>query len=411
MKTAPGRAWLSSVRALRNRPFRALWIAFLVSSVGTWMQIVAQSLLVLRLSHGSAFALGCVSLCQASAFFLFALVGGSFADRLDRRRLLIVSQSTLMLLATTLGFLTLLNLITVSVIAGMAFLSGVILSFDQPARAALISTLVPQEDLVNAISLQSAVFNGASVAGPALAGLIIDHIGLSADFFLNALSFGGVIFALALLPTKPGLPPRREKLIRQIKEGLRSVQRDSLLLSSLTLYGMLLFAGPSLPLLLPVLAVGRLHITASTLGFLFAAAGFGAVLGALILGSLHTASLPLARAAVVSWCIALAVAGTSTSVPLTFCALLLLGTSQSIVGSTTSTLLQTRVPPQQRGRVMSLNSLLVMGVRPLGDFPAGALISGIGASFTAVASAAMVGVTGLVIYRRSRLPSRPEGGL
>jgi MFS family permease len=202
-RTTPDRRWPSGLRALQHREFRALWIGFLMSSIGTWMQIVAQSLLVLQLARGSAFALGCVSLSQASAFFLFALVGGGLADRVDRRRLLIATQASLMLLAGMLGFLTSSGIVTVPIIAATAFLSGVILSVDQPARAALVSTLVPQEDLLNAVSLQSAVFNGAAILGPALAGSIVNHVGLSAVFFLNALSFTGILLALMFLAGRP----------------------------------------------------------------------------------------------------------------------------------------------------------------------------------------------------------------
>lgn len=401
----PARPWLSGFRALRHRQFRALWIGFLFSSIGTWMQIVAQSLLVLRLSHGSALALGFVSLSQAAAFFGFALVGGGFADRLDRRRLLIVTQSSLMLLAATLGVLTATGVVTVPVIAAIAFLSGVILSFDQPARAALISTLVPKEDLLNAISLQSAVFNAASIAGPALAGLIVARIGIAADFFLNAFSFSGVLLPLLFLPGDSSRPRSRERLLNQVREALRSVHSDAVLLSALFTYGVLLFLGPSLPLLLPVLALSRLHVGPATLGLLFSAAGIGAVLGALVLGSLPAASSRLAFGAVGSWCVALALVGTGSTVQVTFCALILLGFSQSVVASTTSALLQTRVPAQQRGRAMSLNTLLLMGVRPLGDFAGGVMIFAIGAPLAAVASAVLVAASSLFAYARLKRSS------
>ena len=395
------RGWGYGFRALRHRDFRALWIGLVVSAVGTWMQIVAQSLLVLRLSHGSAFALGCVSLAQACAFLLFALLGGGFADRLNRRRLLIASQSSLGLLATILGFLTTTGVITVPVIAAVAFVSGAILSFDQPARAALLSSVVPPEDLLNAISLQSAVFNGAAIAGPALAGLVVNWIGLAADFFLNSLSFVPVLVALALVPSAPSVAGQREKLINQIREGLEAVRHDPVLVSALASYGILLFAGPSLQLLLPVLAVGRLHVGASMLGFLFSAAGVGAVIGALIVGGVREANVRLARAAIVCWGAALALTGTAIMAPITFCALVVLAACQSIVGSSTSAFLQSRVAAQQRGRVMSLNTLLVMGVRPLGDFPAGAIIAAIGAPITAAGAALVVGIVGWLIYTRA----------
>src|SRR5689334_6995219 len=192
-------SWPVPVRSLRNPDFRILWIGLIISAIGTWMQIVAQSLLVLRLTHNSGFALGLVSLAQACAFFLFALLGGGFADRLQRRRLLLATQTLLMCLALSMGVLTLAGRMQVWMIVIIDFLSGAVLSFDQPARAALISSLVPKEDLLNAISLQSAVFNGASVLGPALAGIIIDLIGLPANFFLNAVSFLAVLTSLRII--------------------------------------------------------------------------------------------------------------------------------------------------------------------------------------------------------------------
>ena len=203
-KLTPSRP--SGLRALRHRDFRALWIGFLLSAVGTWMQIVAQSLLVLRLAHGSAFALGCVSLSQASAFFLFALLGGGLADRVDRRRLLIATETCLMLLAVLLGLLTLKGIVTVPIIAAVAFVSGVILSVDQPARAALVSTLVPHEDLLSAVSLQSAVFNAASIVGPAVAGVIVHAVGLAAIFFVTDLLLFCLLFlSLSLAIVSSGL--------------------------------------------------------------------------------------------------------------------------------------------------------------------------------------------------------------
>lgn len=400
-------------RALRHKEFRLLWGGLLLSAIGTWMQIVAQSLLVLKLSHGSALALGFVSLAQAAAFFLFALIGGGIGDRLDRRRLLLTTQSSLMCIAALLAVLTWTNRVTVPIIAALAFLSGVILSFDQPSRAALVSSLVPNEDILSAISLQSAIFNTASIAGPALAGFVIHFTGLAADFLLNSLSFTGVIIALALLSSGPQLPRRRQKLLEQIREALGSVRRDAMLVGSLCVFGTMLFAGPSLQLLLPVLSVHRLHTNALVLGFLFSAAGIGAVAAALFLAARPAPSMKLFRIAIVCWCAAVIATGASATVALTFSALLLLGASQSIVAASTSAFLQTRVPAEQRGRVMSLNTLLMMGVRPLGDFPAGALISVVGAPITVCIGAGIVAAVAALMNRSfsaatSSTCSRPD---
>ena len=179
-ETPPPPGKLQTFRALRYRDFRLLWIGLIVSSVGTWMQIVAQSLLVLSITHNSAIALGTVSLAQALSFFIFALIGGSIADRIDKRRLLLFTQTLSMLLAFLLGVLTIAGVIQVWMVVLIAFCSGTVLSFDQPTRSALIPSLVPLKDLMNAISLQSIVFNGSAVVGPALAGLaigLIDSLG------------------------------------------------------------------------------------------------------------------------------------------------------------------------------------------------------------------------------------------
>jgi MFS family permease len=397
----PHRVWPAAVRSLRYRYFRMLWLGLLISSVGTWMQIVAQSLLVLRLTHNSGFALGVVSLAQALAFFLFALAGGGLADRLERRRLLLCTQSLLMLLAFVMGLLTFTGRIHFWMIVIIAFLSGAILSFDQPARAALMSSLVPKEDLLNAISLQSAVFNSASVIGPVLAGIAVDRIGLPANFFLNALSFLAVLTSLLILrPPKAATANVRLKLLTEVREALFAVKCDTVIPWLLLSYGILLFSGPSLPLLLPILAVRNLGISASALGFLFSAAGIGAVLGAVFLaslsGALHKGALVFG--AFTLWVSSLAVIGYSRTIVITFTALLFFGMSQSVIGAITSTVLQTRVAHQMRGRVMSLNTLLIMGVRPLGDLPAGALISLWGAPLTAAVSAVVVGATVLSLF-------------
>jgi MFS family permease len=403
MKTRSYQSWPSTLRSLQHRDFRILWTGLIISAIGTWMQIVAQSLLVLRLTHGSAFALGIVSLAQAAAFFLFALAGGGFADRLDRRRLLLGTQSLLMCFALIMGLLTVTGIIQVWMIVIFAFLSGSILSFDQPARAALISSLVPKEDLLNAISLQSAVFNGAATLGPALAGITVAAIGLPANFFLNALSFLAVLLGLLWIrPPKAILLTHRASLITQVREGLGTVKRDAVLPWLLLGYGVLLFCGPSLPLLLPVLATRNLRIGPTILGLLFSAAGVGSVLGAVFLASVpeKTNKSRLMFSAFAFWTGGLVLVGVSPAVMITFAALVVFGMSQSVIGAMTSTLLQTRVPHEQRGRVTSLNTLLIMGVRPLGDFPAGAFISLFGAPASAATSAAIVGLIALVLFVR-----------
>src|SRR5260370_6204369 len=254
---------LQTFRALRYRDFRLLWISLIVSSVGTWMQIVAQSLLILQITHGSALALGIVSLVQATSFFLFALIGGGVADRIDKRRFLLVTQSLSMLLAFTLGILTITGLIQVWMIVVLAFCSGTVLSFDQPTRSSLIPVIVPRQDLMNAISLQSVVFNGSAVIGPALAGIAIGLLGYAGhaigltgnlagyagNFFLNSLSYLGVLIVLYLIRVPKDAAEqsteRRGPMLTSIRAALGAVSRDPALPWVLSGYAALLFFGPS----------------------------------------------------------------------------------------------------------------------------------------------------------------------
>lgn len=393
-------------RALRHRDFRLLWVGLAVSAVGTWMQIVAQSLLVLKITHGSAFALGTVSLAQALAFFLFALVGGSVADRLDKRRLLLLTQTGSAVLAILLGFLTLFGVIQLWTILVLAFLNGTLLSFDQPARGALVPVLVPKEDLGNAISLQAMIFNGASTLGPALAGFGVATLGYAGNFFLNGASFLGVLIALYSMRVPKG-PTHQQSTFQAIRTALGTLRRDAVLPWILSGYAALLFLGPSSALILPVYSVKILHVGPERLGLLFSAAGVGTILGALFLASLGSSPRrgPIYLTGLFIWVVALTGFALSGRFWISVAALVVFGIGQTLAGTTTITLLQTRLPEQMRGRMMSLNTLLIMGLRPLGDFPAGALITGIGAPGTVLLSAGLVGIYGIGLAMRPAIRS------
>jgi MFS family permease len=400
---------LPTFRALAERDFRRLWTGLAISAVGTWMQIVALSLLVLDLTHGSAFALGTVSLAQALPFFVFAPLGGTFADRLDRRRLLLLTQSIVMGLALLLGILTVTGAIRFWMIPFLAFATSATLGFDQPARNALIASLVSKENLLNALALQSAVFNGASIVGPALAGLALSRIGYSGNFFVNAASYLAVLLALATLGVssaesapKPASGSSHESghgWLASFREALRHIRGDSALPFIVLSYGALLFFAPSTPMMLPLFARQVIHVGPAQLGALFSAVGVGAVFGALITASLgdfrHKG--PLVFGSILLAATALALFGLSGSLRTGIPALFILGGAQNTAGATTITLLQTRVPPWMRGRAMSLNTLLIMSVRPLGDFPTGAVIGALGFRPTVLLSAAIVAIAPLAL--------------
>ena len=374
------------------------------------MQIVAQSLLILQITHGSALALGIVSLAQSSSFFLFALIGGGVADRVDKRRFLLITQSLSMCLAFLFGILTLMSVIQVWMIVLLAFCSGTVLSFDQPTRSSLIPMLVPRKDLMNAISLQATVFNGAAVVGPALAGIAIGllanagHLiglgslaGYAGNFLLNGVSYFGVLFVLYFIHVpREAIEQGTEKrgpMLESIRAALGAVGRDQVLPWVLSGYGALLFFGPSNTLILPIFATQILHLNAFQLGLLFSAAGLGTLIGALTVASLGDFKYKglLLLVSLFVWTSSLILFAFSHLFWLSLLALLLFGIAQNGVGATVITLAQLRVAPQMRGRVMSLNTLLIMGVRPLGDFPASGMIALVGGPLTVIICALIVG--------------------
>jgi predicted MFS family arabinose efflux permease len=391
--------------ALNSRDFRLYWFALIISAIGTWMQIVAQSLLVLQLSHGNAASLGFVALAQASAFFLFALFGGSVADRIDRRRLLLLTQSVLMVVAFLIGVLVARQMIHVWMIVFAAFLSGVVLSFDQPARSAFLPSLVPEPDLASAISLQSTVFTGAAALAPALAGLSVARFGLAGNFFFNAASYLAVIFALLSLrsgaTSESGRPVR---LWQSIQEGIETVRGDRGLTWAVSGYALLLFAAPSMQILLPVIANRVFDASATWLGLFFAAFGTGTIGGALLIpwlagfGRINRIYL----GAFTVWVGALSMVAYTHRIGVFLGALLFLGGAQNAISTLTITLLQSRVAKTMRGRMMSLQTVLNMGVRPLGDFPLSILIARLGAPAAAGLSAALIGAYSIYLASTSK---------
>jgi len=376
----------------------------LASGLGTWMQIVAQSLLALRLSGNSALALGTVSLAQASAFFLFAPMGGAFADRHDKRRLLFRTQTLLMLSAFTLAGLTATGAVRLWMVVVLAFTSGVLLSFDQPARASLLPLLAPPEDLTNAISLQTLVFNAASIAGPPLGGAVAVVAGLAGDFALNGCSYLAVLAALFLLPPQLAASPTGSlgpsRTWSAVREMLAVIQKRPAVSAAVLVYAVLLFVAPSQALLVPLFITNVLHRGATGLGFLFAASGIGTVVGSLFVASFgdYRRKGPLLVSANAAWVIALAIFALTRSFAPAFVMLLLMAAAQSVFSTLVVTLMQGAVEAKMRGRIMSLNTLLMMGVRPLGDFPVSVATSFFGIANAALLSASVVALAGALVF-------------
>jgi len=388
---------------LEHRDFRLFWLGQAVSGVGTFMQVVGQSLLVLQLSHNSALALGLVSLAQALAFFAFALIGGSVVDRVNRRKLLFVTQSLLLGLALTLALLSAMGAATLPLVVVLAFCSGVVVSFDQPARASLFPGLVPRAEMPKATALNALAMTTAGTFGPALAGFTAATLGLSVNFGLNALSFGIALVCLALMRpvALPQVVPARQPLIGSVREGLRVVARDPALQWVVSGYGVLLLLGPSPSVLLPLYAAQVLHVGGAQLGGLFLMVGAGTLLASAVQAAYGDGSSRegVFVVSLLVWASALAVFALSASWVLSAAALLVHGAARNVVGMTAVTLMQLRAPEHARGRVMSLNTLLSGGLRPLGDFCLSAFMAVTSLEGTTLVCAGLVGLYALILRR------------
>ncbi len=406
---------LATFRSLKHPNFRALWLGLALSASGSWLQLVGQGLLVLRLSGGSALALGATSLAQGLAFFIFVLAGGVLADRLEPRRILFVTQGAALVFALILSLLTVSGLVRVWSVVLLAFFSSAVSSFDQPARAALLPRLVPEEDLGNAVALQTLAFNTAATLGPTLAGVCIAWLGFSGTFFLNAVSFLGVLAALVWMrvPAREGNGEALGRLspaafFSSSLEGIAAVRGNAMLSFALSAYGVMLLVGPSTSFLLPLLATKVLGASETQLGLMFSAAGIGAIGGALVTASLATgvSKVRFLLLCLAVWSGAMVGIGVLRSFWVVLPVLFIWGAARNAVGTTASAILQLNVADALRARVMSLNALIVMGARPLGDFGLALLVSAFSVAPVILGGAAIVGVqTVFLTLRRHAITS------
>jgi MFS family permease len=387
------------LRALRHRNYRLFFGGQLISLIGTWMQMVAQSWLVYRLT-GSAVLLGFVGFSSQIPVFLLAPVGGAAADRYRRHRILIVTQTAAMLLAFVLAGLTLTGLVRVWQIFILAAFLGVVNAFDIPTRQAFVVDMVGREDLVNAIALNSSMINGARIVGPAVAGVLVASVGEGWCFFINAVSYLAVIAGLLLMRlTVRTRIPLPGPALAGIVEGFRYVRHTRPIRTLLLLLGLVSLTGMPYAVLMPIFADRILHGGARALGLLMGASGLGALAGALTLAT-RQGIRGLGR-----W-VALAALGFGASLVLfswsrTFwlsAALLLpVGFCMIIEMASSNTLIQSLVSDRLRGRVMAVYSMLFMGMAPFGSLLAGALASRLGAPAT-VALGGAVCIIGAAVF-------------
>ena len=366
--------------ALRHRNFALLWAGAIVSNVGTWIQNVTQSWLVLQLTN-SPLWLGLLGLSFAIPMVTLPLVGGAVVDRVHRVRLLYFTQTAQMLLAFALAMLTWLQLIAVWQILLASFLSATLLAFDNPARQALVYDLVSQGDLLNALSLNAATYTGAALVGPALAGLLLVPLGPAALFFLNGASFLAVLFALAAMRgvrSRGSAAPA--SLGRAMRTGLTYVWKTRYVLGLLGLSAAAAIFGRSYQSLLPIFARDIWSAGAVGYGLLLLAAGAGALAGALGLAAFSRGRRQ-GRLMVVT---GLAFSGLLILFALSpaflagFLLLFAAGVMATVFTTVISTQLQLTTPNDLRGRVMSMYAITLIGLPSLGALAVGALAEQLG---------------------------------
>jgi MFS family permease len=402
LKAASLPKWATTLRALRHRNFQLFFSGQLISLTGTWMQSVAQAWLVYRMTK-SALLLGSVGFASQIPVFLIAPIGGIAADRSNRQRLVIATQVFSMILAGILALLTLSGHVQVWHIFVLAALLGVVNAFDIPGRQSFLIDMVGKEDLMNAIALNSSMFNGARVVGPAVAGILVAKIGEGWCFAANAISYIAVIIGLLLMNVHSTPRISKHSPLEDIVEGFRWVNHTRIIRALLLLIGLVSLVGMPYTVLMPVFADKILHGGARGLGILMGATGVGALFGALTLAAKTGGVKGLGRWVTIT-CATLGISlfcfSFSTSFWLSAALLLPAGYSMMLQMACSNTLIQTMVPDRLRGRVMSLYSMMFMGMAPFGAFFGGALAHRIGAPIT-VAVGGVACVLGAIWFGRA----------
>jgi MFS family permease len=373
------------IRAFRHRNYRLFFAGQSISLIGTWMQRVAMNWLVYRLT-GSAFLLGVVNFTGQVPTLLFAPFAGVIADNYDRHRLLVATQVLAMVQAAVIAALVLMDVIVVWHLVLLSVFLGIVNAFDTPIRQSLVVEMIEKrEDLGNAIALNSSMVNAARLVGPSIAGILIATVGEGMCFLLNALSYVAVIAALtAMTIVHKSIRPKHLHIWQAWREGLRYALDSLPIRSVLLLLAVVSFMGMPYATLLPIFAQEILHGGPQTLGFLMAAAGVGALTGAVFLASrralIGLESVLVGAAALFG----MGLIGFSLSRVLWVSLVLMVvsGFGMMVHMAAGNTLIQTLVDDDKRGRVMSLHSMALRGTVPLGSFFAGSIASYVGAPAT-----------------------------
>jgi MFS family permease len=391
-------AFDKTFRSLRVRNYRLYFFGQTISLTGTWMQSVGQAWLVLRLT-GSGVALGLTAALQFLPVLLFGPWGGLLADRVDKRKLVIGTQTAAGLLALTLGLLTAFDVVRLWMVFVLAVMLGVVNLVDMPARQAYVFEMVGPADIANAVSLNSVVVNGARVVGPAIAGFLIASVGIAPAFIANAVSYLAVIAGLLMM--RPEEVTRTAPVARgpgQLREGLRYAWSRVELRRPLLLMAVVGTLAYNFSVVLPLFASETFKAGAQGFGGLFSLMGVGAVLGGLVVAARAKATPRLQAGAALVFGGAIALASSSPSLAVATIAMLPVGVASSAFIATSNSLLQLNSTPEMRGRVMALFSVTFLGSTPIGGPFIGWVAERFGPREALAFAGAVTAVAGLVTW-------------
>ena len=361
-------SWRKTFTALRYPNYRLWFWGQMTSLFGTWMQMTALGYLTFEMTHSPAY-LGYVGFANGIPTWLFMLYAGVVADRMSRRRLMIITQTAMMILAFILAGLTFLHVIQPWHIIVLAFLSGVTNAFDAPARQAIVQDLVPYEDMTNAIALNATMFNSATALSPALGGLTYALFGPGWCFTINGLSFVAIIAALAVMKMPPfEAKAEQNSVLTDLKEGIRYVAGQPMIRTIISLVGVISLFGLSFATLVPAWSVNILGGNAATNGLLLSSRGLGALVGALMIASLGRFTFRGKLLSFGSFAFPALLMAFSLMrwVPLSLIMLFCLGFSQILVLNLANSTVQTLTPGSLRGRVMGIYTFIFFGLMPIG---------------------------------------------
>jgi len=378
-------------KAFQYRDFRLMWIGACTSSIGTWMQIVAQGWLIYRLSH-SAYLLGLDQFLAGLPIFLFTIIGGVVADRIERRKILLMSQWLQMASAGVLTVLVAMGLTHVWPILCLSFVSGLAQAFGGPAYSALIPTLVDKEDMPNAIALNSIQFNLAVTVGPALAGITLARLGEKWCFGLNALSFLAPIISLSMISSRFVPENTKQSMYKSLTQGIKFVWHHGSMVGLIVLAFLMTFLSMPMRTYFPVFVKDIFHRGPETYGNLLSLMGVGSICGSLAtagMGNMRNKGR-FALMMLILLGAGIAVFSLSKSLPLSYATLVLVGASMMAVFATVTSLVQLIITNEMRGRVMSVYNFAFRGGMPMGNLLSGWLVP----MFTAPI---VLGVNGMVL--------------